>query len=159
MRPGYRERGKDRAVALQQNPFSLARTPLVSVSRMRFTVIYAGTPIGSANLEEIDASMGIAAGAFEPAPDYERVRHVFRKYADAHRDDGSIDQALLDRMYQELEVLNLRVVGPDGADLAVEWVMIYDFGEEAGADGYRVDVCRATPDGFDAYWPTSSVDE
>lgn len=120
---------------------------------MRFTVFSAGTRLGTSNLEHLDHGMGVASGGFSPEPGYASVSRVFRKYGDAHGDDGTLDQPLLERLWQERDALGLRVVAPDGSDLLVAWVMIYDFGEEAGKDGYRIDVCLESQTDIAAYWP------
>ena len=97
--------------------------------------------------------MAIASGEFVPGSAYERVRPVFRPYAEAQRDDGTVDEEMLNRIRRERDALALRVVGTDGTDLPVELVMIYDFGEEAGAEGYLLDVCLASFDAVPKYWP------
>jgi O-acetyl-ADP-ribose deacetylase len=52
MRPGYREQGKDRAVALQQNPFSLAcysMLPTVRAIRSDITTLTVDAIVNAAN--------------------------------------------------------------------------------------------------------------
>ncbi|MES3035293.1 MAG: hypothetical protein V4813_14945 [Gemmatimonadota bacterium] len=122
---------------------------------MRFVILHAGQALGGSDLPELDAGMGVACGAFVPAHGYASVRSVFRKYADAHRDDGTIDEAMLSQMQHEIQALALQVVAADGAVLAHEWAMIYDFSEETGADDYSLDVCLASRNWFSSYWPES----
>jgi hypothetical protein len=43
---------------------------------MNVAIYFEGSQIGSANLNQLDPPMGVASGAFVPAPDYVAERHA-----------------------------------------------------------------------------------
>jgi len=49
---------------------------------MRYRVVYDSEVIGTSDLAACDGSMGVIFGDFVPTPAYERVRAVFRMFAE-----------------------------------------------------------------------------
>ena len=92
--------------------------------------------------------MGLACGSFVPAPGYERLRPVFRIFADSQSETGPADPDALARYYRERDKLNLAVVRPDGTLVRTSVVHICDFSEESGEDAYEIEVHVEDPSFF-----------
>ncbi len=102
-----------------------------------YRVMHAGAVIGTSLLEGRDPSMGMAFGAFMPAPEFEAVRGVFALF-DQAMDEGATDERerLLAAYYQARDALDLTLVDEDGATIPTEWIHIPSYEPEV----YEVEV-------------------
>ncbi len=113
-------------------------------------VVYVGDePLGSSFLEHRDPNMGVAFGVFAPAPAYERIRWVFRLFAEAQPANANqeADAAKLSRYYSERDKLNLRLIGPATHPIATSFIHIEDFMAEAGEVPEALQVTVQLPGG------------
>ncbi len=92
---------------------------------MVYQVMHAGAVIGTSLLERREPAMGMAFGAFVPAPAFEAVRGVFATFDQTAR-AGAIDEEerLLTAYYQARDALGLTLVARDGVTVPTEWIHI-----------------------------------
>jgi len=104
--------------------------------------VYAGTVcIGHSWLEHRDAPIGVAAGRFVPGAAY-----------------GGVQPAVLASASGEEPEVALRVVAPDGQELAGEGsVQIVDYSPELGDDAIEVHVIGIEPDRYGQWFPTQAT--
>jgi hypothetical protein len=98
----------------------------------RYRVLCDGELIGTSALESRDAGMGTAIGQFTPTAAYQRVRPIFRLFAQAQRDTGPADGQLLTEYYRSRDALALSVETDNGIVVPTTVVHIADFEEEVG---------------------------
>ena len=108
---------------------------------MAYTIRCRGEAIGTTAFEYFDDGMSVAFGAFRPAAAYERVRAIFRLYAEAIPSTSAqaADEEKLAQYYRERDALDLEVVDAAGRVIPTGFVHICDFVEEAGEDAYEVE--------------------
>jgi hypothetical protein len=106
-----------------------------------FAIRSAGAVIGHSELEHWDLSMAIVHGGFRPTGAYERVRPVFRLFAEGRTAE----------YYRARDRLALELVARDGTVVPTETVHIVDFAEEAGPDAYEAQAILRDA----AAWPPS----
>ncbi len=108
---------------------------------MRHTLRLHGVIVGHSELEEVDAGLGRAWGAFRPGLGYELVQPVFRLFARAVPRDGSARQdAQLARYYKSRDALGLELADANGRVIATSAIHIADYTVEEGADALELDV-------------------
>lgn len=119
---------------------------------MVYEIRQRGEVIGTSALEHFDDGMSVASGALRPAAAYERVRAVFRLYAEAvpATSAEAADEATLARYYRERDALDLELVDASGRVVPTGFIHISDFTEEAGADAYQIEVQIADRRAWDA---------
>lgn len=100
---------------------------------MNYVIHCADEPIGTLVESAADRSMGVIRGRFVPLTAYEKVRPIFRLFAQAAWTQPT-DEDLLHRYYRERDALPLSVATATGLPVAVEWVHIEDYTEEAGGE-------------------------
>lgn len=105
--------------------------------------------IGVSDLESLDPGMGTATGKFTPAPGYERVRNVFRLFAEAHRDTGPPDPEKLASYYQARDLLALTVETSSGEVVSVDLVHIADFRDSIDESACEVEIHVSDASFFD----------
>ncbi len=112
---------------------------------MVYRVMHAGAVIGTSLLERRDPTMGMAFGAFVPAPGFEVVRGVFATF-DQAACAGAIDEEerLLTAYYQARDALGLTLVAEDGATVRAEWIHV----SAVELDEYEVEVQIIDPSFF-----------
>ena len=103
---------------------------------MRYRVFAGDRLVGMSDLPHVDLSMGGACGPFVPTREYDPIQAVFRMKTDATSDiaGGTHDEEMLERYYDALARLDLRLENASGATLPTEWIDIDDFSVELGAD-------------------------
>jgi hypothetical protein len=121
----------------------------------RFNITCNGERIGTSDLESRDAGMGIATGRFTPAAAYERVRPVFRLFAEAQCEDGPADVRMLADYYRSRDSLVLSVETEDGVVVPTTTVHIADFMEELDQTACEVEAHVADPSFFEEGSPPS----
>jgi hypothetical protein len=103
-----------------------------------FDVFAGSVQIGRSALEHGDPPMGVAAGRFVPAAAY-----------------ASVQAAVLASQHGSQLELALRVVAPDGRELARDGnVQIVDYSPELGADAIEVQVIGIEPDSYGEWFDT-----
>jgi hypothetical protein len=109
---------------------------------MRYVIQCAGMVLGHSELLERDQSMGVALGAFYPAPDYSRVQAVFRLFAEATPETSAhaTDEEKLARYYAARDALGLQLAEPTGRLIRTDTIHIADYTVEAGPDAIEVEV-------------------
>jgi len=110
----------------------------IRVGNMDYLIIHDDEPIGRIVEPGADHPMGVVQGPFVPLPAYERVRSVFRLFAETMLADptgNTIDAR--DRYYRELDALHLSVTTADGRPVPTSSVYVEDYSEELGDDGYE----------------------
>jgi hypothetical protein len=117
---------------------------------MDYLIFYNDEPIARIIEPGADFSTGVVHGPFEPFPAYEKVRPVFRIYAELV-DRGQAHGEKLNQFYEERDALTHHFSITTIAGLPVEtlWIDIVDFSEFMGEDGYEAHFCPAVPDFFD----------
>ena len=101
---------------------------------MDYLILCEGEPIGTMVNPAADHTMGMVHGPFWPLPAYEKVRTVFRLFAEA------TDDAQHKHYYRKRDALNLTVTTAAGRSVPAAWVHIYDLAEDAGnATGYEAE--------------------
>ncbi len=95
---------------------------------MIYRVLTNGQLIGTARLEQADASMGVALGRFDPAPAFELVRPVFLMQVEAmgHARDP-LDQTELEEYWRARDALHLTLQAEDGRIVPTSWINITDW--------------------------------
>src|SRR4051794_29113914 len=106
--------------------------PRHSDAGMEYRITADGEVIGTSCLERCDPSMGVVDGVFVPSPAYERVRAVFRLYADAGTSVANQDTAKLEAYYAARDALHLGVETEEGVQLPVIMVHVTDYSPEIG---------------------------
>ena len=126
---------------------------------MRFQIFSRDLLIGSSDMEYLDPPMGIASGAFLPAPSYQSVQAVFRVYSEAGVSAADQDEEMLERYYRERDALNLTVQLGDGKAIPVQCVHIDDFSVEL--DEISVTIIMSDSLAFDQFFgdQASNFDE
>jgi hypothetical protein len=117
---------------------------------MRYGIRGGGMVLGHSDLAERDESMGVALGAFHPAPDYERVRAIFRLFAEAAAETSAqaTDEEKLARYFAARDALGLELVEPSGRVVPTDTIHIADYSVEAGPDAMEVEVMLSDPTFF-----------
>jgi hypothetical protein len=124
---------------------------------LRYRILCDGEIIGSSDLEERDASLGVAGGRFVPTAAYERVRPVFQLFIAARADgESEADVAKLDAYETERARLVLTLQDASGKDVATSGIAVLDFAAELPAnatpaereDAHEVEVYFNTPRQF-----------
>jgi hypothetical protein len=101
-----------------------------------YEVLYHGQLIGRSRLEEHDASMGVAFGAFDPLPAYLEVQPICLLFAEAEearmRGEAALAAEQLTTYYQARDALRLTLQTTEGRIIPTSAIHIVDFGEEVG---------------------------
>jgi hypothetical protein len=120
---------------------------------MRYVIQGAGIVLGHSELLERDESMGVAMGAFYPAPDYSRVQAVFRLFAEATPETSAhaTDEERLARYYAARDALGLQLVEPTGRIVRTDTIHIADYSVEGGPDAIEVEVALRDPTFFQPF--------
>jgi len=115
---------------------------------VRYTLRIQGVEIGTSDLGQFDARLGVAYGGFRPGAGYELVQDVFRLFAEASPagDDGTRDEAMLDRYLRARDALGLELVDQGGSLIHTTAIDISDYSREAGAEAYEVMVYLKEPE-------------
>lgn len=126
----------------------------------RFTVKMRNVTIGWSDLDNRDATMGAASGAFRPGPGYDLVQPVFRLFAEAQGDGQpeSTDNAKLTRYHAARDRLGLSLHTRDGVLIPTEFVHIIDFTAEHGPDALELQVAVASSRGWRALADSDSAE-
>jgi hypothetical protein len=124
---------------------------------MRYVIQAAGMVLGHSDLLERDQSMGVAMGMFHPAPDYARVRAIFRLFVEANAETSAevTDEGKLARYYVARDALGLELRDPVGRQIGTDAIHIADYSVEAGPDALEVEVIIRDP-GFWSRFPAES---
>ena len=107
-----------------------------------FLIFCENDLIGSSDLECRDSGLGTASGEFYPIEKYEKHRHVFKIFANAHDDSGTQDAVAIADYYRARDKLTLVVKSASGDVVESSTVHIVDFAEETD-DECWVDVYLA----------------
>jgi len=123
---------------------------------MDYLIIYNDEPIGKVVEPGADFSMGVVHGPFVPFPAYEKVRLVFRIYAELV-DTGQAHGEKLQQYYKKRDVLtrHLTITTITGLPVETLWIDIDDFSEYLGDEGYEAHFCVAYADG--AFFSNASL--
>jgi hypothetical protein len=81
--------------------------------------------VGTSHLDSFDDGMAVVVGVFLPSPGYEAVAYLFRRITDAIESRTPVTELLSRR-----DMLDLRLLGPDGTRIPVEFMTVYDFGDD-----------------------------
>ena len=102
---------------------------------MRHTVKMHGVIVGHSDLEEADASVGRAWGAFRPGLGYELVQPVFRLFSQAVPTRGGepSDDVTLARYHAARDKLALHLVDASGNPIETTAIHIADYQDEDGS--------------------------
>jgi hypothetical protein len=135
------------SLGVRQIHHSMSRTV------MRYVIQCAGMVLGHSELLERDESMGVALGAFHPAPDYSRVQAVFRLFAEATPETSAqaTDEEKLARYYAARDALGLQLAEPSGRVIRTGTIHISDYSVEAGPDAMEVEVMLDDPSFFQPF--------
>jgi hypothetical protein len=121
---------------------------------VRHTVRLHGVIVGHSELENVQADLGRAWGAFRPGLGYELVQPVFRLFSQAVPRDGSRkDPALLERYYNARDALRLELQDAGGSTIQTSAIHIADYTVEEGPSAIELDVL--IPD--ERYWAARSA--
>jgi hypothetical protein len=122
---------------------------------MRYSVHYQGDSIGNSDLEGADPDMGVAFGQFQPTPRYERVRHIFRMFAEAHSGAATdpLDERMVSEYYSERDRLGLTLVDQSGRIIQTMAIHVADFSVEFGEDAYQLEVITSD----EKFWESRSA--
>jgi hypothetical protein len=121
---------------------------------LRYRILCDGEIIGGSDLEERDASLGVAGGRFVPTAAYERVRPVFQLFIAARADgESEADAAKLDAYETARARLALTLEDASGKPIATSGIVVLDFAAELRAnataeereDAVEVEVYFSTP--------------
>jgi len=116
---------------------------------MIYRVLTNGQLIGTARLEQADASMGVALGRFDPAPAFELVRPVFLMQVEAmSQARESLDQTQLEEYWQAQDALLLTLQTEEGRIVPTSWINITDW-SNLGSDE-PCEITAQIPDA--AFW-------
>ena len=115
---------------------------------MRYTLRIQGVDIGTSDLAQFDGRLGVAYGGFRPGAGYELVQDVFRLFAEASPvgNDGSGDEAMLDRYLRARDALGLELVDHSGSLIPTTAIDISEYSREAVAEAYEVMVYLKEPE-------------
>jgi hypothetical protein len=110
-----------------------------------------GVEIGTTALAQFDARLGVAYGGFLPGAAYELVQDIFRLYAEASpvSEDGTRDEATLERYMRARDTLGLELMDASGAVIPTTAIDISDYSKESGTEAYEVMVYLAEPSDWD----------
>lgn len=84
---------------------------------MTYSINLSGKTIGTSNLENIDESMGVVSGIFEPTPQYDSVKNVFKLFTDQKEEE----------YYKKRDALNLKLHDRNGNIISTECIHIEDY--------------------------------
>lgn len=114
---------------------------------MPYTLRIQGVEIGTSDLAQFDAHLGVAYGGFLPGAAYELVQDVFRLFAEAApaESDGTRDEEMLDRYLRARDALGLELVDQRGTLISTTAIDISDYSREAGTEAYEVMVYLKEP--------------
>ena len=114
---------------------------------MAFAVRLRGVILGYSDLELTDPSMGVAAGSFRAAPDYSRVQHVFRLFAEAGGETSvePTDEAKLARYYAARDALELELVDARSRTISTSTIHIADYSVEGGPEAMELEAHITDP--------------
>jgi hypothetical protein len=93
--------------------------------------------------------MGTAMGRFTPMAAYEKVRPVFRLFAEAQRDTGPADERMITDYYRSRAALVLTLETEDGEMIPTTVVHIADFMAEVDETACEVEVHISDPSFFE----------
>ena len=109
---------------------------------MKFNIFADNTLIGWSDLPSGDPPMGVASGRFYPNEAYEKIRPLIRErelYDGLF--DGVKDEQLLNEAWARINAIHFSVFSEEGQELHPEaGILLSDFSEELGEDGYEVSV-------------------
>jgi hypothetical protein len=113
-----------------------------------YTLRIQGVEIGTSDLPQFDAHLGVAYGGFLPGPAYELVQDVFRLFAEAAPvgSDGSRDEELINRYFRARDALGLELVDRGGKLISTTAIDISDYSRETGTEAYEVMVYLEDPE-------------
>jgi hypothetical protein len=108
---------------------------------MPYRLSLGSTVLSTSRLEERDPCMGVAWGQFEPTPEYELVRPVFRLFAAADELPASAarDEAFR-RYYRARDAMRLSVSDADGAGLPCGDVHVLEVAATGAAGVLQLEV-------------------
>jgi hypothetical protein len=89
-----------------------------------FRLMLADREIGRSRLDSLDDGMAVATGSFAPSPGYASVAPLFRQITDAVEARTAVTE-----LWSARDALDLRLLGPDGMQIPVDFMTVYDFGE------------------------------
>ena len=115
----------------------------------RYHVLCNGELIGTSGLESRDVGMGTAIGQFTPTAAYQRVRPVFRLFAEAQRDTGPADKRMIADYYRSRDALALTLETEGGVVIPTTVVHIADFMAEIDETACEVEVHISDPSFFE----------
>jgi len=104
---------------------------------MNYLIIHDDTPIGRIVEPVADHSMGVVQGPFVPFQAYERVRAVFRLFAETQASGAQDTPEKLAHYHGELDALHLSVSTADGRLIPIIAAHVEDYSVELGEDGYE----------------------
>jgi len=90
-----------------------------------FRLMRGDSELGCSPLEGLDDGMAVATGNFVPSAGYGDVASLFRRISDAIE-----ARSIPPELWTERDALTLRLLGPDGDQIPVDWIMVYDYGDE-----------------------------
>jgi hypothetical protein len=113
-----------------------------------YTLRIQGVEIGTSDLTQFDARLGVAYGGFLPGAGYELVQDVFRLFAEAAPvgNDGTRDDELIDRYLRARDALGLELVDQSGALISTTAIDISDYSRETGTEAFEVMVYLDDPE-------------
>ena len=115
----------------------------------RYLILCNGELIGTSGLESRDAGMGTAMGRFTPTAAYERVRPVFRMFAEAQRDTGPADEQMIAKYYRSRDALKLALENEAGTTIPTTVIHIIDFAVEIDETACEIEVHVSDPSFFE----------
>ena len=120
---------------------------------MAYAVRTRGIVVGHAELVPIDRSMGVAAGSFVPTAAYDRVRAIFRRFAESVGETSAqiTNEAGGTRYYAERDALELELVDDRLGVISTTAVHILDFEDEAGPGEIELEVIIDDPKFWDRF--------
>jgi hypothetical protein len=95
-----------------------------------FRILSDNLLIGQTDLEYCDQGMNVYSGYFRAAPDYARVRSVFKLFSAALDLDAQAQGAALEQYYRQRDDLLLTVRDQDDVLVPTSWIHILDLEED-----------------------------
>jgi hypothetical protein len=89
-----------------------------------FRLMLGDQELGRSRLDSLDDGMAVATGSFTPSAAYGSVAPLFRQITDAVEARTDVTE-----LWSARNALDLRLLGPDGAAVPVDYVTVYDFGD------------------------------
>ncbi len=109
---------------------------------MRFRLLSNSELLGYSDLELADPSMGGRAGRFMPHENYSKYQNLFRAYSEV-RFNTNVDEKPsheYEKLKAQIDSLHLRIETNDEREIGTAHIVLEDFSEELGTDGYELDI-------------------